>query len=387
MVAHELFHAWNARRLRPAELVPYDLSQRAASRSLWITEGLTEYFAHRAMLRRRPVVARRISGARRRRGDARGDGGAARRAPSRRTAELTWQPPDEATDDPDAYYARGHLVALALDAAMRAASDGQHALDDVLRALLADGRCARAACCPSTGECWRARSDRVAPGVAAKLLQWARGGGEADARRRARRHRPGARVQADAGAHRRRLRRRARRRRLRVVAVVHGGPAALAGLEPGDRILTIDGAPPRALADDLAARALALALAAAAPLARSTVALRPRARAANCSGWRAVRAAALARCRCRLAPAMSPRRRRATCTAGWTLWLSPLTYVSHSGCAGFSAPRAPLTASKKASCSLRVTGAALAGADLAVVDLAHRRDLGRGAGEEDLVGE
>ena len=51
MVAHELFHAWNAKRLRPAELVPYDLSRAQPSRSLWITEGLTEYFAHRAMLR------------------------------------------------------------------------------------------------------------------------------------------------------------------------------------------------------------------------------------------------------------------------------------------------------------------------------------------------
>ena len=51
VVAHELFHAWNAKQLRPAELVPYDLTRRSASRALWITEGLTEYFAHRAMLR------------------------------------------------------------------------------------------------------------------------------------------------------------------------------------------------------------------------------------------------------------------------------------------------------------------------------------------------
>src|SRR5206468_2719277 len=40
VVAHELFHAWNARRLRPAELVPYDLTRPTPSRALWITEGL-----------------------------------------------------------------------------------------------------------------------------------------------------------------------------------------------------------------------------------------------------------------------------------------------------------------------------------------------------------
>jgi predicted metalloprotease with PDZ domain len=51
VVAHELFHAWNAKRLRPVELLPYDLSREQPSRALWITEGLTEYFAHRAMLR------------------------------------------------------------------------------------------------------------------------------------------------------------------------------------------------------------------------------------------------------------------------------------------------------------------------------------------------
>ena len=48
VAAHELFHAWNARRLRPAELVPYDLGHEQRSRSLWITEGLTEYHAPRA---------------------------------------------------------------------------------------------------------------------------------------------------------------------------------------------------------------------------------------------------------------------------------------------------------------------------------------------------
>ena len=49
VAAHELFHAWNARKLRPAVLVPYDLSREQRARSLWIVEGFAEYYAHRAM--------------------------------------------------------------------------------------------------------------------------------------------------------------------------------------------------------------------------------------------------------------------------------------------------------------------------------------------------
>src|SRR6185295_2940371 len=50
--AHEFFHAWNVKRLRPIELGPWDWTKPAATRALWIAEGFTQYYGiqmyHRA---------------------------------------------------------------------------------------------------------------------------------------------------------------------------------------------------------------------------------------------------------------------------------------------------------------------------------------------------
>ena len=54
IVAHEYFHAWNVKRLRPVELGPFDYENENPTRSLWIAEGFTEYYGaltlHRAGL-------------------------------------------------------------------------------------------------------------------------------------------------------------------------------------------------------------------------------------------------------------------------------------------------------------------------------------------------
>jgi len=47
--AHEFFHAWNVKRLRPLPLGPFDYSQMAHTPSLWISEGLTSYYGALAL--------------------------------------------------------------------------------------------------------------------------------------------------------------------------------------------------------------------------------------------------------------------------------------------------------------------------------------------------
>lgn len=51
VATHELFHAWNVKRLRPRPLGPFDYTQMVHTPSLWISEGLTSYYACLAMLR------------------------------------------------------------------------------------------------------------------------------------------------------------------------------------------------------------------------------------------------------------------------------------------------------------------------------------------------
>jgi predicted metalloprotease with PDZ domain len=44
--AHEFFHVWNVKRLRPLELGPWDFTRPLRTRSLWIAEGITNYYGH-----------------------------------------------------------------------------------------------------------------------------------------------------------------------------------------------------------------------------------------------------------------------------------------------------------------------------------------------------
>ncbi len=45
LASHEYFHLWNVKRLRPIELGPFDYEHETYPRSLWISEGLTDYYA------------------------------------------------------------------------------------------------------------------------------------------------------------------------------------------------------------------------------------------------------------------------------------------------------------------------------------------------------
>jgi predicted metalloprotease with PDZ domain len=49
--AHEFFHAWNVKRIRPQSLEPIDYTKEMWTRSLWFAEGVTNTYAAYAMLR------------------------------------------------------------------------------------------------------------------------------------------------------------------------------------------------------------------------------------------------------------------------------------------------------------------------------------------------
>jgi predicted metalloprotease with PDZ domain len=51
MAAHEFFHLWNVKRLRPVALGPFDYTRENYTRSLWVTEGITTYYAYLHLLR------------------------------------------------------------------------------------------------------------------------------------------------------------------------------------------------------------------------------------------------------------------------------------------------------------------------------------------------
>lgn len=255
VIAHEMFHAWNARRLRPAEQVPYDFMRPQPARSLWITEGLTEYYAHRAMyLSGRWTRARYFE----RLGEeaTRAVVSATRGTTLEDDAEAAWQPSDDIAADPDSYYARGHLAALGLDATIRANSDGKRSLDDVLRNLLDSADRAGGVLALDGALLSRTIAQLAGEASAAAVAQLTRAPNEPDRIALAlqriglnlsieavpARTQVGLAVEPDGNS-------------LRVALVAPGGPAALAGFRAGDRILLIDGAQPaRKTFDSLATR-------------------------------------------------------------------------------------------------------------------------------------
>ena len=51
LASHEFFHVWNIKRLRPVELGPFDYENEVHTKSLWIAEGVTDYYGDLAVHR------------------------------------------------------------------------------------------------------------------------------------------------------------------------------------------------------------------------------------------------------------------------------------------------------------------------------------------------
>jgi predicted metalloprotease with PDZ domain len=130
VAAHEIFHAWNVKRLRPAEMVPYRYDQPEPTTLLWVSEGITDYYADLALVRGGvidSIAFLGITDEKRQHVD--------RTVPvALEDASLTtWIHPTD--DTQDIYYDKGSLAGFLLDILIRDASDNRHSLDDVMRNL------------------------------------------------------------------------------------------------------------------------------------------------------------------------------------------------------------------------------------------------------------
>ncbi|NOT07505.1 MAG: M61 family metallopeptidase [Gemmatimonadales bacterium] len=130
ITAHEIFHAWNVKRLRPAEMVPYRYDRPAPTTLLWVSEGITDYYADLSLVRGGVIdslIFLNVTDGKREAVD--------QKAPvALEDASLsTWIHPTDGTSD--IYYDKGSLAGLLLDIQIRDASDNRKSLDDVMRGL------------------------------------------------------------------------------------------------------------------------------------------------------------------------------------------------------------------------------------------------------------
>lgn len=137
--AHEFFHLWNVKRIRPAVLGPFDYSKEVHTTMLWFSEGFTSYYAWLILARARLVDERKTLaelGQRIAAFDL---------EPGRKLLSVeqcswdTWAKPDD-QQAWFSYYDKGMVIGLILDLHLRHASHGQVSTDTVFRELWARWR-------------------------------------------------------------------------------------------------------------------------------------------------------------------------------------------------------------------------------------------------------
>ncbi len=240
LAAHELFHAWNVKRMRPREFWCYDYEQENYTSMLWLVEGWTAYYDDLLCLRAGrftreeylDALAVNLNAMRASEGRFR-----LSLAESSFDAWIRLYRPDENTrNSSQNYYTHGAAAAACLDLTIRLATGGDRSLDDVIRTLYAStyarGRGftrddVDAAVLESGGapavETLRGFVDGVLDPDAQGLL----GRFGVDTRITGA-DRPFLGISFEAGG--------------TIVASVHAGsPADLAGIAPGDEILAIQG--------------------------------------------------------------------------------------------------------------------------------------------------
>jgi predicted metalloprotease with PDZ domain len=130
ITAHEIFHAWNVKRLRPADMWPYDYDQAQPTPWLWESEGITDYYADLALVRSGIIDSAQFMAV------AANKASTVAQAPPTALEDAslsTWIHPTDGSGY--LYYPKGSLAGFMLDVLIRDGSDNARSLDDVLRQL------------------------------------------------------------------------------------------------------------------------------------------------------------------------------------------------------------------------------------------------------------
>jgi predicted metalloprotease with PDZ domain len=140
LAAHEYFHLWNVKRIRPSSLGPFDYEREVTTTLLWAMEGITSYYDGLFLVRAGLVSPARYFAKTSKRWAAYLE------KPGRRFHSLSessfeawikyYQPNEHAPNATISYYEKGEFAGMALDLEIRRRTRNRRSLDDVLRRLL-----------------------------------------------------------------------------------------------------------------------------------------------------------------------------------------------------------------------------------------------------------
>jgi len=139
LVAHEYYHLWNVKRLRPIALGPFDYDNENYTTSLWVAEGFTSYYENKLMFRSgfftleetAQTLATAIAGVVNTPGS---------RVQSAAEASYdawikAYRPNENSNNSTISYYSKGEVMGLLMDLEIANATKGAKNLDDVMKAM------------------------------------------------------------------------------------------------------------------------------------------------------------------------------------------------------------------------------------------------------------
>jgi predicted metalloprotease with PDZ domain len=139
LVAHEYFHLWNVKRIRPIELGPFNYDQEVYTNYLWVMEGFTSYYdelilrrcgyyTSEEMLKKIQSAINYVEGS-----------VGSRVQPVAHASFDAWikayRPNENSSNTTMTYYSRGMVIAAVLDAMIIKQSNGKECLDHLMKDL------------------------------------------------------------------------------------------------------------------------------------------------------------------------------------------------------------------------------------------------------------
>ncbi len=144
LVAHEYYHLWNIKRLRPVALGPFDYDKENYTTNLWVAEGFTAYYEHKLMLRSgfnapEKMVANIATAI------ANVENAPGSKVQSVAEASFDawikyYRPNENSNNSTISYYSKGEVVGFIMDLEIANATKGKKSLDDVMKAMYVQGK-------------------------------------------------------------------------------------------------------------------------------------------------------------------------------------------------------------------------------------------------------
>lgn len=137
-LAHEYFHHYNVKRIRPVELGPFDYDNGSKTRMLWVSEGFTVYYEYIMLRRAGLTTTEDVLKA------LKANISAYESKPGRLEQSVaaasyeTWEDGPFGKPGSISYYDKGPVLAALLDLKIRHETKNSRSLDDVMRSLYYD---------------------------------------------------------------------------------------------------------------------------------------------------------------------------------------------------------------------------------------------------------